>query len=51
MVVYIREETKMTNVLKENIELAINNMDGTSGDRIEVTKQFGALLQEKLNTI
>ena len=28
--VYIREETKMTNVLKENIELAINNMDGTS---------------------
>ena len=28
--VYIREETKMTNVLKENIDLAINNMGGTS---------------------
>ena len=28
--VYIREETKMTNVLKENIDLAINNMDETS---------------------
>ena len=28
--VYIREETKMTNVLKENVDLAINNMGGTS---------------------
>ena len=40
-------------VKKQDVELIViglaYNMDGTSGDRIEVTKQFGALLQEKLN--
>lgn len=38
---------------KQDVELVViglaYNMDGTSGDRIELTKQFGELLKQKLN--
>ena len=38
---------------KQDVELVVIglafNMDGTAGDRIELTKQFGNALQEKLN--
>lgn len=39
--------------LSQNVELVVIglpfNMDGTSGERIEVTKQFGELLSKKLS--
>lgn len=38
---------------KQDVELVVIglpiNMDGTSGERIEVTKEFGTILSQKLN--